>query len=103
MIRHPPRTKPVKTKTLSVMTLTIPKRKLPFSLITTETKSFGPVPASERITMVIPNARITQPRVNTRTFTGKPAVSIASPFNVHAKNSMIGHPHNMQITVPDFI
>ena len=61
MPKTPPRRKPENTKPASTIIRIMLNRILSLSLITIATRSLGPVPASELITMVIPKAKITHP------------------------------------------
>ncbi len=67
----PPSKKPMPAKHKSTTTRTMLNLNLSLSLITIATRSLGPVPAADLITIVIPNARITQPRMLTIIFTIK--------------------------------
>ena len=96
----PPRAKPMPVKIRSTITRTIPKGFFNLSLRTTATKSFGPVPASDLMTIVIPNARITQPMKLTAMRTIRETSPAKSGPSKSVKKSMIGPPQNMQMTVP---
>ena len=53
------------------------------SLTTTETKSFGPVPASDLITIVMPKAKIKQPSASVRILQGRAAEPIIDGRQLH--------------------
>ena len=99
----PPRRTPIITKEKSTMTRQMPKGFLVLSDTTTPTRSFGPVPASDLMTIVIPNASMKQPRIKEIKRTTKEEESLIIPPNNQLKKSIIGPPKNIQINVPVLI
>ena len=67
--------KPITTKDTSTIIRITPKFFFNLSARTIETKSLGPVPASDFITMVIPKAKITHPKPFTIILTAKELTS----------------------------
>ena len=103
MPKTPPRIIPIITKEKSTITRQIPNGFFVLSERTTPTRSFGPVPASDLITMVIPNARIKHPSIREIKRMTMELESLISPPSKYVKKSMIGPPKNIQINVPVFI
>jgi len=82
----PPSIAPTSTNAKSVTTRTSPNRRCAFSLIATATRSFGPVPASDSITMVMPDARIAQPSARIRIL-----IFLSKDISEHSKMSIYCH------------
>lgn len=101
--KEPPRMKPITTKETSTIIRITPKFFFNLSEIAMETKSLGPVPASDLITMVIPKARITQPRPFTTILRIKEFIFAKGADKMAVKKSMIGPPKIIQRMVPILI
>ena len=100
---EPPKINPTITKDTSTIIRITPKFFLNLSDRTMETKSLGPVPASDLITMVIPNAKITQPRPFTSIFNMKEFIFPKGADKIAVKKSIIGPPKIMHKMVPILI
>ena len=98
--KEPPRIKPMTTKETSTIIRITPKFFFNLSDKTMETKSFGPVPASDLITMVIPKARITHPRPFTSILRIREFILPKGAVKIAVKKSMIGPPKIIQRIVP---
>ena len=96
----PPRRNPTSTKVRSTPMRTGPKGLPLFSLSTTATRSLGPVPAWDRITMVMPKARITHPAASSPTRAGSGRLSLRNGASQAVYTSMMGPPSAMHSTVP---
>ena len=92
---------PITTKQISTIILITPKFFLLLSLITTATKSLGPVPQSDLITIVIPNARITEPSAIAIILTIIESVIMFCKSTVNT--SIIGPPKSIHRSVPILI
>jgi len=103
MPKIPPGSTPIITKEKSTITRIMPNGLWSLSEITTPTRSLGPVPASDLITIVIPKARIKQPSIRDMKRTIMELPSWISPPSNQLKKSMIGPPKNIQIKVPAFM
>ena len=101
--RDPPRINPIATKEKSKMILVIPKFFFNFSATTMATKSLGPVPASDFITIVIPNAKMIHPRPLNKIFIGRDVTLVNGSAKIAVKISMIGPPKIIQRMVPIII
>ena len=64
------------------------------------TKSLGPVPASDFITIVIPKARITQPKPLDTTLIHSASIEEKGIASKEVKMSIMGPPKIMQRIVP---
>lgn len=103
MPNAPPSKNPTATKDTSTMILTIPNCLWDFSLITSATKSFGPVPASDLITIVMPNARITHPRARIGSLNQSVLSGKKRNCSILVKKSIIGPPQTIHKIVPILI
>ena len=101
--KEPPRRNPIRTKETSTIIRTTPKFFFILSAKTIETKSFGPVPASDLITIVIPKARIAQPRPFTSILRTKEFMFPKGAVKIAVKKSIIGPPKIIQRIVPIFM
>ena len=101
--KEPPSRKPARTKVKSTIIRIMLNFLWVLSLITTATRSFGPVPASDLITMVMPKAKITQPRASIISLNTMEVKVLKTGDNIIEKKSMMGPPQSMQRTVPIFM
>ena len=101
--KEPPKIKPIATKDTSTIIRITPKFFLSLSDNTIPTKSLGPVPASDFITMVIPKAKITQPKPFTMILRTSEFTFSKGPLKIAVKKSMIGPPKIIHSTVPILI
>lgn len=96
----PPRAKPVSAKARSTAMRTMPNFHLRLSLSTTATRSLGPVPASDLMTMVMPNARMPQPSTTARIRSHMAEPEFTTFWSRKLNRSMIGPPRIMHRKVP---
>ena len=96
----PPSSQPMRAKRISTATRTGPKGFPDLSLRTTATRSLGPVPASERMTTVIPKARITQPSTRASSRQSRASVSGNRGARGTVHRSIMGPPRAMHSSVP---
>ena len=101
--KEPPRMKPITTKDTSTIIRITPKFFFNLSAKTMDTKSFGPVPASDLITIVIPKARIIQPIPFTRILITRESIFVNEADKIAVKKSIIGPPQIIQRIVPILI
>ena len=101
--KEPPKTNPKATKVTSTMIRTTPKFFFSLSDRTMETKSLGPVPASDFITIVIPKARMIHPSPFTMILKIKEFMFPKGTDKMAVKKSMIGPPNIIQSMVPILI
>ena len=98
--KEPPKINPMATKDTSTMIRTTPKFFFNLSDRTMETKSLGPVPASDFITIVIPNARMIHPRPLTIILKIREFMFPNGADKMAVKKSIIGPPNIIQSMVP---
>lgn len=96
----PPRINPVRAKEKSTITRIMLNLKCSLSLITIATRSFGPVPASDLMTIVMPKARMAHPRILTIILAIRDTSPAKSGLKIRLKKSIIGPPQIMQMMVP---
>lgn len=70
------------------------------SLSTTATRSLGPVPAWERMTMVMPKARMTHPATSSASRRGSGSPPWITGDSQRVYTSIMGPPRAMHSTVP---
>ena len=99
----PPKRNPIATKEISTIIRTTPKFFLSLSDKQIATKSFGPVPASDFITIVIPKAKIIHPKPLISILRTREFIFVKGPLKIAVKKSIIGPPKIIQSMVPIFM